>query len=156
MLAAGRALHGGAVALTTGASAAALRIILPSRPDWASRFTLMATAGGVVADPVIGGLLSLLPTPTRTPFIVYLVVLASLLVPLLLLRARPAIKPVSAVYVIANLGRAVPVLGLGAAAGSRGLDASVTVFAVVISGICAVLGTVFAVGSAVNRSRATR
>ena len=155
MLAAGRALHGGAVALTTGASAAALRIILPSRPDWASRFTLMATAGGVVGDPVIGGLLSLLPTPTRTPFIVYLVVLASLLVPLLLLRARPAIKPVSAVYVIANLGSAVPVLRLGAAAG-RGLDASVTVFAVVISGICAVLGTVFAVGSAVNRSRATR
>lgn len=92
MLAAGRVLQGGAVALATGASAAALRDLLPTRPDWASRFTLMASAGGVAAGPVIGGLLSLLPAPTRTPFLVYLVVLASLLVPLLLLRARPAIK----------------------------------------------------------------
>jgi MFS family permease len=93
MLAAGRALQGGAVALATGASAAALRDLLPSRPDWASRFTLMASAGGVAAGPVIGGLLSLLPAPTRTPFIVYLLLLASLLIPLVLLRARPAIKP---------------------------------------------------------------
>ncbi|WP_104117182.1 MFS transporter [Arthrobacter sp. B1805] len=93
MLAAGRILQGAAVALATGASAAALRDLLPTRPDWASRFTLMASAGGVAAGPVIGGLLSLLPTPTRTPFLVYLVVLASLLVPLVLLRARPAIKP---------------------------------------------------------------
>jgi MFS family permease len=93
MLAAGRALQGGAVALATGASAAALRDLLPSRPDWASRFTLMASAGGVAAGPIIGGLLSLLPEPTRTPFLVYLVILAALLIPLLLLRARPAIKP---------------------------------------------------------------
>ncbi|MEC5197894.1 MFS family permease [Arthrobacter sp. PL16] len=93
MLAAGRALQGGAVALATGASAAALRDLLPSRPDWASRFTLMASAGGVAAGPVIGGLLSLLPAPTRTPFIVYLLLLAGLLIPLVLLRARPAIKP---------------------------------------------------------------
>ncbi|RJT78391.1 MFS transporter [Arthrobacter cheniae] len=93
MLAAGRALQGGAVALATGASAAALRDLLPSRPDWASRFTLMASAGGVAAGPVIGGLLSLLPAPTRTPFVVYLLLLASLLIPLVLLRARPAIKP---------------------------------------------------------------
>ncbi|MFJ6001271.1 MFS transporter [Arthrobacter sp. NPDC092385] len=96
MLAAGRALQGGAVALATGASAAALRDLLPTRPDWASRFTLMASAGGVAAGPVIGGLLSLLPAPTRTPFIVYLVLLGSLLVPLVLLRARPAIKPAAA------------------------------------------------------------
>ncbi|TKV29593.1 MFS transporter [Arthrobacter sp. NamB2] len=93
MLAAGRVLQGAAVALATGASSAALRDLLPTRPDWASRFTLMASAGGVAAGPVIGGLLSLLPTPTRTPFLVYLVVLASLLMPLVLLRARPAIKP---------------------------------------------------------------
>ncbi|WP_104179185.1 MFS transporter [Arthrobacter sp. B0490] len=299
VLAAGRVLQGGAVALATGASAAALRDLLPSRPDWASRFTLMASAGGVAAGPVIGGLLSLLPAPTRTPFLAYLVVLASLLVPLVLLRARPAIKPadghnpltalrprrpavsrearrsfwtassvgflsfavfgftlslaptwfagiagttsrpvigllaalvlgsstvsqllsprgrfvvpvglagmalgvgllpvaeatgslpllvaacvmagfgqgmafrvvfndvsvkvapalhaqtVSAVYVITYLGSAVPVLGLGAAAGIWGLNASVTVFALVVAGVCAVLAT----GSFAVRFRAAR
>lgn len=92
MLATGRALQGAAVALATGASAAALRDLLPGRPDWASRFTLMASAGGVAAGPVIGGFLSLLPAPTRTPFIIHFVVLASLLVPLVLLRARPAVE----------------------------------------------------------------
>ncbi|HEY1157719.1 MAG TPA: MFS transporter, partial [Arthrobacter sp.] len=60
-LCAGRALQGMAVALATGASAAALRELLPSRPEWASRFTLLASSGGVAAGPVIGGLLSLLP-----------------------------------------------------------------------------------------------
>ncbi|WP_258802803.1 MFS transporter [Pseudarthrobacter sp. NS4] len=90
-LCAGRALQGIAVALATGASAAALRELLPSRPEWASRFTLLASAGGVAAGPVIGGLLSLLPGATTAPYAVYSVVLASLLVPLYLIRARPAI-----------------------------------------------------------------
>ena len=54
-LCAGRALQGVAVALATGASSAALRELLPSRPEWASRFTLLASAGGVAAGPAIGG-----------------------------------------------------------------------------------------------------
>lgn len=94
-LAAGRALQGVAVALATGASAAALRELLPSRPEWASRFTLLASAGGVAAGPVIGGALSLLPGPTTAPYVVHSAVLAGMLVPLYLLRARPAIKPPS-------------------------------------------------------------
>lgn len=93
VLSAGRALQGVAVALATGASAAALRELLPSRPEWASRFTLLATSGGVAAGPLIGGLLSMLPGPTTAPYYVHSVVLASLLVPLYLLQARPAIKP---------------------------------------------------------------
>jgi MFS family permease len=92
-LCAGRALQGAAVALATGASAAALRELLPSRPEWASRFTLLASSGGVAAGPVIGGLLSLLPGATTAPYYVHSLVLAGLLVPLYLLRARPAIKP---------------------------------------------------------------
>ncbi|TPV52047.1 MFS transporter [Pseudarthrobacter phenanthrenivorans] len=92
-LCAGRALQGAAVAMATGASAAALRELLPSRPEWASRFTLLASSGGVAAGPVIGGLLSLLPDATAAPYYIHSLVLASLLVPLYLLRARPAITP---------------------------------------------------------------
>lgn len=93
----GRALQGMAVALATGASAAALRELLPSRPEWASRFTLLASSGGVAAGPVIGGLLSLLPGTTTAPYVVHSLLLAGLLVPLYLVRARPAIMvpPVS-------------------------------------------------------------
>ncbi|MFI5084711.1 MAG: MFS transporter [Actinomycetales bacterium] len=92
-LSAGRALQGAGVALATGASSAALREMLPSRPEWASRFTLLASSGGVAAGPVIGGLLSLLPDSTRAPFLVHSALLAVLLVPLYLLKARPAISP---------------------------------------------------------------
>lgn len=92
-LSAGRALQGVAVALATGASAAALRELLPSRPEWASRFTLLASAGGVAAGPVIGGVLSMLPGAATAPYYVHSVLLAGLLVPLYLLRARPAIMP---------------------------------------------------------------
>ncbi|MGO4804202.1 MFS transporter [Arthrobacter sp. 2MCAF15] len=91
-LCAGRALQGVAVALATGASSAALRELLPSRPEWASRFTLLASAGGVAAGPAIGGMLSLLPGPTSTPYYVHSLVLAAVLVPLYLLKARPAIS----------------------------------------------------------------
>ncbi|RAM36128.1 MFS transporter [Arthrobacter globiformis] len=89
----GRALQGVAVALATGASSAALRELLPKRPEWASRFTLLASAGGVAAGPAIGGILSLLPGATTTPYLIHSLVLAALLVPLYLLRARPTIKP---------------------------------------------------------------
>ncbi|MFC9350858.1 MFS transporter [Arthrobacter sp. NPDC057013] len=89
----GRALQGIAVALATGASSAALRELLPERPEWASRFTLLASAGGVAAGPAIGGVLSLLPGSTTTPYLIHSIFLAALLVPLYLLRARPAIKP---------------------------------------------------------------
>ncbi|WP_411373842.1 MFS transporter [Arthrobacter sp. MPF02] len=88
----GRALQGIAVGLATGASAAALRELLPSRPEWASRFTLLASSGGVAAGPFLGGLLSLLPGATTAPYFVYSLLLAGLLVPLYLIKARPAIK----------------------------------------------------------------
>ncbi|MFP5311851.1 MAG: MFS transporter, partial [Actinomycetes bacterium] len=78
-LCAGRALQGMAVALATGASAAALRELLPSRPEWASRFTLLASSGGVAVGPVVGGLLSLLPGPTTAPYIVHSLLLAGML-----------------------------------------------------------------------------
>ncbi|MEE2521254.1 MFS transporter [Pseudarthrobacter sp. J75] len=92
MLCVGRALQGIAVALATGASSAALRELLPSRPEWASRFTLLASAGGVAAGPLLGGLLSLLPGATSAPYVVHSLVLLGLLVPLYVLKAHPAIN----------------------------------------------------------------
>ncbi|MGO4582357.1 MFS transporter [Arthrobacter sp. 2RAF6] len=93
ILSAGRMLQGVAVGLATGASSAALRELLPSRPEWASRFTLLSSSGGVAAGPAIGGLLSLLPAATSTPFFIHAAALLLLLVPLWLLKARPAIRP---------------------------------------------------------------
>ena len=91
-LSAGRALQGIAVALATGASSAALRELLPSRPEWASRFTLLASAGGVAAGPAIGGSAF---TAAGAHHHAVLPALAdpygALLVPLYLLKARPAI-----------------------------------------------------------------
>lgn len=89
-LVAGRALQGMAVGLATGACSAALRELLPQRPEWASRFTLLASSGGVALGPVVGGALALLPGGPSIPFVGHLMALAALLVPLTAVRARPA------------------------------------------------------------------
>jgi len=114
LLVAGRALQGLAVAIGTGASAAALRDLMPSRPDWASRFTLLSSSGGVAAGPVVGGLLSLLPGHTQAPFLVHSVILLVLLVPLLLLNARPALSPAPAGQGRNYLRPRLPALGRSA------------------------------------------
>lgn len=87
----GRGLQGTGVALATGASAAALRELLPARPEWASRFTLLASSGGVAFGPVLGGLLADLPGGRTTVFTVQAILLLLVLIPLSTLQARPAI-----------------------------------------------------------------
>lgn len=87
----GRGLQGAGVALATGASAAALRELLPHKPEWASRFTLLASSGGVAFGPLLGGLLAMLPGSRTTVFIVQSILLLSVLIPLITLQARPAI-----------------------------------------------------------------
>ncbi|MGZ4661213.1 MAG: MFS transporter [Arthrobacter sp.] len=135
MLCAGRALQGVAVALATGASSAALRELLPSRPEWASRFTLLASAGGVAAGPVIGGVLSLLPGPTSTPYFVHSVVLILLLVPLYLLKARPAISAVAGAQPIRVLAPRRPSVSREAR-GSFWLAAAVGFLSFTVFGFC--------------------
>ncbi|MGP9529202.1 MFS transporter [Glutamicibacter sp. AOP5-A2-18] len=87
----GRGLQGTGVALATGASAAALRELLPSKPEWASRFTLLASSGGVAFGPVLGGLLANLPGGRTTVFLIQAILLLMIMVPLGTLQARPAI-----------------------------------------------------------------
>jgi MFS family permease len=135
MLCAGRALQGVAVALATGASSAALRELLPSRPEWASRFTLLASAGGVAAGPVIGGVLSLLPGPTSTPYFIHSLVLILLLVPLYLLKARPAIAAVAGRQPIRVLAPRRPSVSREAR-GSFWLAAAVGFLSFTVFGFC--------------------
>lgn len=89
----GRSLQGLGVALAIGASGAALRELLPRHPRWASRFTLLASTGGVALGPIIGGFLAAYGEPTRTPFIIHAMLMVLMLIPLCLVRARPAIAP---------------------------------------------------------------
>ncbi|MGP5726327.1 MFS transporter [Arthrobacter rhombi] len=89
----GRILQGAAVALCTGASSAALRELLPRNPEWASRLTLLASASGVAAGPLLGGALGVLPRPDLTPFLLLGFALLLVLVPLWVLHARPALAP---------------------------------------------------------------
>lgn len=91
----GRGLQGAGVALATGASAAALRELLPRKPEWASRFTLLASSGGVAFGPLIGGTLAGLSGGRSTVFLVQAVLLLVVLVPLGTLQARPAIAMAS-------------------------------------------------------------
>lgn len=86
----GRALQGIGVALATGASAAAVRDLLPESPDVATRVTLLSSAGGVASGPLVGGWLSSWGHPVLVPFGVHIVSLVLVLVPLVLLNARPA------------------------------------------------------------------
>jgi MFS family permease len=131
----GRALQGVAVALATGASSAALRELLPERPEWASRFTLLASAGGVAAGPAIGGILSLLPGSTTTPYLIHSLVLAALLVPLYLLRARPAIKPAAGPRPLTALAPRRPTVS-GEARGAFWLAAAVGFLSFAVFGFC--------------------
>ncbi len=96
----GRSLQGAAVAMAIGASGAALRELLPKHPRWASRFTLLASTGGVALGPIVGGFLAAYGEPTRTPFIVHALLMAAMLVPLCLVRARPAIAPTPGEYAV--------------------------------------------------------
>jgi MFS family permease len=126
---------GVAVALATGASSAALRELLPERPEWASRFTLLASAGGVAAGPPIGGILSLLPGSTTTPYLIHSLVLAALLVPLYLLRARPAIKPAAGPRPLTALAPRRPTVS-GEARGAFWLAAAVGFLSFAVFGFC--------------------
>lgn len=99
-LMAGRSLQGAAVAMAIGASGAALRELLPGHPRWASRFTLLASTGGVALGPIAGGYLATFGEPTRTPFMVHALLMVVMLVPLWLVRARPAIAPTPGHYAV--------------------------------------------------------
>ncbi len=96
----GRSLQGAAVAMAIGASGAALRELLPRHPRWASRFTLLASTGGVALGPIVGGFLAAYGEPTRTPFMVHALLMAMMLIPLWLVRARPAIAATPGKYAV--------------------------------------------------------
>lgn len=86
----GRALQGIAVSLATGSSAAAVRELLADAPETATRVTLLSSSGGVASGPLLGGWLSGLGDPVLVPFWTHVVSLVLVLVPLIILNARPA------------------------------------------------------------------
>ncbi|WP_138442352.1 MFS transporter [Sinomonas susongensis] len=136
LLCLGRALHGAAVALATGASAASLRELLPGRPEWASRATLLSSSGGVALGPVLGGLLAVGSQPTALPFLVCAAALALLLAPLVLVRARPAIRPAQGVSRSRLLAPRGLSLGLGGARGEFWRAAATGFLSFAVFGYC--------------------
>ncbi len=90
----GRAAQGAAIACATGTASGALRILMPSRPAFAARLTLLASSGGVAAGPVVGGALSLVGgDPVAAPFLTIAAVLAALVPVILLVAPRTACGP---------------------------------------------------------------
>ncbi|WP_354642737.1 MFS transporter [Kitasatospora camelliae] len=87
-LAAGRAVQGIAVGLSTGAAGAALGDLLPDRPTLAAKLTLACSAGGVALGPVVGAALAGGEHPLLTPFLLHAVALLALCVPLAVVHPR--------------------------------------------------------------------
>ncbi|MFD4908375.1 MFS transporter [Kitasatospora purpeofusca] len=87
-LAAGRAVQGIAVGLSTGAAGAALGDLMPDRPTLAAKLTLACSAGGVAIGPVVGALLADGADPLLTPFLLHAIALLALCVPLALVHPR--------------------------------------------------------------------
>ncbi|MER7751779.1 MFS transporter [Kitasatospora sp. NPDC097643] len=87
-LAAGRAVQGIAVGLSTGAAGAALGDLLPDHPTLAAKLTLACSAGGVALGPIVGALLSTGSDPLLTPFLLHAIALLALCVPLALVHPR--------------------------------------------------------------------
>ncbi|MEV0190013.1 MFS transporter [Kitasatospora purpeofusca] len=87
-LAAGRAVQGIAVGLSTGAAGAALGDLMPDRPTLAAKLTLACSAGGVALGPVVGALLANGTDPLLTPFLLHAIALLALCVPLALVHPR--------------------------------------------------------------------
>ncbi|MET8701813.1 MFS transporter [Kitasatospora sp. NPDC004723] len=87
-LAAGRAVQGIAVGLTTGAAGAALGDLMPDHPTRAAKITLACSAGGVALGPVVGALLAGGSDPLLSPFLLHAVALLALCVPLALVHPR--------------------------------------------------------------------
>ncbi|GAA0697180.1 MFS transporter [Kitasatospora atroaurantiaca] len=92
-LAAGRAVQGIAVGLSTGAAGAALGDLLPDRPTLAAKLTLACSAGGVAFGPIIGAALSSGEHPLLTPFLVHALALLALCVPLAVVHPRMPGRP---------------------------------------------------------------
>ncbi|WP_052707671.1 MFS transporter [Streptomyces rubellomurinus] len=87
-LAAGRAVQGIAVGLSTGAAGAALGDLLPDHPTLAAKLTLACSAGGVALGPIVGALLSGGSDPLLTPFLLHAIALLALCIPLAVVHPR--------------------------------------------------------------------
>ncbi|MBK0417798.1 MFS transporter [Leucobacter sp. CSA1] len=99
---AGRAAQGAAIACATGTASGALRILMPTRPGFAGRLTLLASSGGVAAGPVVGGALSLAGgDAVAVPFLAVAALLAALIPAILLVAPRTACRPATATEPIA-------------------------------------------------------
>jgi MFS family permease len=116
---------------------AALASALPSRPAQLAGIAVMGSGVGVLLAAVqLESLATLLVATVLAGVGQGLTFMGSLADVNEIAPADRKANVVASYYVVVYLGTALPVMGVGALAGPRGLESAIRIFAVVVIGVC--------------------